>query len=67
MEINSTYDKSTRAGRSDTVGSRSWCRKSGVESVASRGVGSPVSSSDASTLFEKLKMSSSYDRVFYFF
>ena len=29
------------------------CRKSGVKSVASRGVGSPVLRSDTSTLFRK--------------
>ena len=55
-----------RAGRSDTgVGTSDTptlsevdldvgveCRKSGVKSVASRGVGSPVLSSDTSTLFD---------------
>ena len=49
-----------RAGRSDTpalskvdLGVGEKCRKSGVKSVASRGVGSSVLSSDTSTLFEK--------------
>ena len=62
-----------RAGRSDTgvgtsdtptmlevdLGVGVECRKSWVKSVASRGVGSPVLSSDTSTL--------SFDRVFNFF
>ena len=48
------------AGRFDTpilsevdLGVGVECRKSGVKSVASRGVGSPVLSSDTSTLSEK--------------
>ena len=71
----------SRAGRSDTgvgtydtptlsevdLGVGVKCRKSGIKSV-----GSPVLSSDISTLFEKLRryvafkmeMSSSYERVF---
>ena len=72
----------TGVGTSDTptlsevdLGVGVECRKSGVKSVASRGVGSPVLSSDTSTLFEKwrrhfafeMEMSSSFDSVFYFF